>query len=69
VRAVSVDQVWVEASTEPWDPLQGEAAGPFELFKAQRDRVKWQGQRRGLRLRPDNGLSECVLPYQVTTGP
>jgi hypothetical protein len=68
VESRNVDQVRIEASTKPWDPVQGELVGPYELFKAERQRKDWEAQRRGLRL-PGNSLSERVLPYQTTGAP
>jgi hypothetical protein len=64
-----VEQLWVEASTEPWNPLKGEEVGPFELFRAEREQGKWQEQRRGLRLRRNLELSERVLSYRVIREP
>jgi serine/threonine protein kinase len=68
VESRNVDQVRIEASTKPWDPVRGEKEGPFELFKAERQRKDWEAQRRGLRL-PGNSLSERVLPYQAAEAP
>jgi tRNA A-37 threonylcarbamoyl transferase component Bud32 len=67
-KSPNIDQVWIEASTERWDPLRGEREGPYELFKTERQLKEWSGQRRGLRL-PGKYLSERVLPYQVADAP
>jgi hypothetical protein len=64
-----IDQLWIEASTEPWNPLKGEEVGPFELFRNDREKGQWQEQRRGLRLRRNQELSECVLSYRVIQEP
>jgi hypothetical protein len=61
----SFDWVWVQASTRYWEPEQSEHDGPFVLFKAERDRERWQEQRRGLRLRPKGELAEAVLKFRV----
>ncbi len=67
VPSVGVDQVWVEASTKHWDPVEGERQGPFLLFKKARHKKGWLAQRRDLRgLRPAGQLlSETVLRYRV----
>src|SRR5262249_8623367 len=63
--------IWVEASTKYWEPLAGELHGPFELFRADRDRLAWVHQREQLRtlVQDDEvGLAEAVLRYRVHSG-
>jgi serine/threonine protein kinase len=59
------DWVWVQASTRPWDPDQGQRVGPFDLFKTDRERAGWARQRGAIRLRSDVGLAEAVLKFRV----
>jgi hypothetical protein len=59
-----IDWIWVQASTKAWDPDQGERAGPFLLFRTDRDRGQW-AQRRGIRLRPEWTLAEKVQKFRV----
>jgi hypothetical protein len=63
--AGGTDWVWVQAATRPWDPDEGERDGPLLLFKSERQREKWEEQRRGMRLRPKGEFAEAVLRYRV----
>jgi eukaryotic-like serine/threonine-protein kinase len=58
------DWVWVQASTRPWDPDQGQRDGPFLLFKSDRELGQWGEQRGEIRLRSDP-LAEAVLKFRV----
>jgi hypothetical protein len=64
VTSKGLDYVWVQASTAPWDSVEGERAGPYALFRSIRERETLQKLHRGMRL-PGNNLSEKVLKYQV----
>jgi hypothetical protein len=66
VPSAGLDRVWVQASRRPWATPEGRKEGPFLLFSAERERKAWEGQRRGLRLKADQALSEKVLDYQVS---
>jgi hypothetical protein len=57
-----VDQVWIRASSDYWDPLQGEDEEHFRRFEAVSDEKGVQV--RGLRL-PEKDLSDSVVRYQV----
>jgi serine/threonine protein kinase len=62
VESMSLDQLWVEASTDRWEPLQGEEEGQFRRFQSERG---GQGvQVRGLRL-PEKNRAESVVQYRV----
>jgi hypothetical protein len=64
--STGTDHIWVQASTKPWDPDEGERVGPFLLFQTQRQREQWARSRRDIRLRPAGTLSEAVLPFRVS---
>jgi hypothetical protein len=67
--STGTDHIWVQASTSPWNPDEGERVGPFLLFQTQRQRDQWARNRRemrDIRLRPAGTLSEAVLPFQVS---
>ncbi len=56
------DRVWVVASTEPWDLMQGQQEGPIKTFSSQ------QGLRRDLEVvahQDANNVAEAVLTYKV----
>jgi hypothetical protein len=62
LESSTIDQLWIEASTERWDPLQGEEEGQFRRFQSERG---GQGvQVRGLRL-PEKNRAESVVQYRV----
>jgi serine/threonine protein kinase len=66
----AVDQVWVEASTEPWkwDAVGQKGDGPWLLFPPGEVRQKWGKERvllRNLKLKPHVALAEQVLKYHV----
>jgi hypothetical protein len=63
-----LDWVWVQASTEPWEPDEGQRIGPFLLFQTDRERGLWvQNRTRGLALFPEGTLAEAVLKFRVGT--
>jgi tRNA A-37 threonylcarbamoyl transferase component Bud32 len=57
-----VDQLWIRAASDYWDPLQGDDEEHFRRFEAVRVEKGWQV--RGLRL-PEKDLSDDVVRYQV----
>jgi hypothetical protein len=61
-----LDRMWIQASTLPFEPSEGERVGPFELFKTERDREAWAKRRRGVRLEPKGTLGEKVIKFQVS---
>jgi hypothetical protein len=77
-----IDRLWVEASTEPWESVEGKRVGAFLQFQTERSRGLWYRQRsvlrgvevegtapgkEGLRLKVD--LAEQALAYQVRPNP
>jgi tRNA A-37 threonylcarbamoyl transferase component Bud32 len=60
-----LDRIWVQASTHPWEPSEGERVGPFVLFQTEREREGWAQRRRGVRLQPMGTLAEAVVKFQV----
>jgi hypothetical protein len=65
VLSRGLDRIWIQASTEPWDPAEGQRAGPFMLFKTRREQEAVARRLRGIRLRSEGGLADRVLPYRV----
>jgi hypothetical protein len=65
VPSRDIDRVLVEASTKPWNPVEGQRQGPFLLFQEDREREALAVELRGLRLNTPAALSEKVLPYLV----
>jgi serine/threonine protein kinase len=61
------ERVWVVASTEPWDEPQGRREGPFVIFKTVQERRNWEGQLRGLLVKPapKGGVATDVQTYRV----
>jgi hypothetical protein len=60
------DWVWVQASTELWEPDEGQRVGPFLLFRTDRERGLWARSRsRGIALFPEGTLAEAVLKFRV----
>jgi eukaryotic-like serine/threonine-protein kinase len=57
------DWVWVQASKRPWDPDRGQLDGPFQLFKTDGERRRWERGR--ITLRREAALAEAVLKFQV----
>jgi len=59
-----LDWIWVQASTKPWEPDQGQRKGPFLLFQTEREQDGW-ATKRSIRLSPEWTLAEAVLKFRV----
>jgi serine/threonine protein kinase len=60
-----IDFLCVIASTNPWEPIKGTAAGKFQLYKSEKEKISWGEQLRGLRLNLKAAVAQEVVPYRV----
>jgi hypothetical protein len=68
-KSEGMDLVWVVASDNPWDQLQGDRHGFFLLFEKEHHREAWKQTLRGMELKKDIRFSEKVLKYFVPPRP